>query len=68
MFGLSAERPMLSWLLSHLGPPPPPPRRHFSKSRDRDPGSRLPWLSLGTGSRDRAESRATQARHGPSGT
>lgn len=36
MFGLSAERPMFSWLLSRLGPPPPPPRRYFSKSWDRD--------------------------------
>ena len=34
MFGFSAERPVLSWLLRRLGPPPPPPRRHFSKSWD----------------------------------
>jgi hypothetical protein len=33
MFGFPAERPALSWLLRHLGPPPPP-RRHFSKSWD----------------------------------
>ena len=47
MFGFSAERPALSWLLRHLGPPPPP-RRHFSKSWDyvarhqavRHPGTR----------------------------
>jgi len=36
MFGFSAERPLLSWLLRRLGPPPPPPRRHFSKSLDCD--------------------------------
>jgi hypothetical protein len=78
MFGLSAERPMFSWLLSHLGPPPPPPRRHFSKSWDPDPqhwiGSRLPQLGLsaaspdGAASPDSAESRDTQVRHDPSGT
>jgi len=69
MFGLSAERPMFSWLLSHLGPPPPPPRRHFSKSWDPDPqhwiGSRLPRLDL-AGVPDSAESRDTQVRHASS--
>ncbi len=65
MFGFSAERPMFSWLLRHLGPPPPPPRRHFSKSWDPDPqhwaAARLPGLALG------AESRARQSRNDPSG-
>jgi hypothetical protein len=66
MFGFSAERPMFSWLLSHLGPPPPPPRRHFSKTWDSDPqhwvAARLPRLGLG------AQSRDAQARNGASGT
>ena len=65
MFGFSAERPMFSWLLSHLGPPPPPPRRHFSKTWDSDPqhwtASRLPRLGLSTQSRD------AQVRNGTSG-
>ena len=65
MFGFSAERPMFSWLLSHLGPPPPPPRRHFSKSWDCDPqhwaASRLSPLGLSSQSRD------GQVRNDPSG-
>ena len=66
MFGFSAERPLFSWLLSHLGPPPPPPRRHFSKTWDGDPqywvASRLPRLGLSAPGRD------AQARNGISGT
>jgi hypothetical protein len=66
MFGFSAERPMFSWLLSHLGPPPPPPRRYFSRSWDYDPehwaAARLPWPGPG------AERRDTEDRHDPSGS
>ena len=54
MFGFSAERPMVSWLLDRLGPPAPPPRRHFSKSWDSGPqhwAARLPGLALGAGGR-----------------
>lgn len=66
MSGFSVERPMFSWLLSHLGPPPPPPRRHFSKTWDSDPrhwvAARLQRLGLS------AQSRGAQVRNGTSGT
>lgn len=56
MFGFSAERPMYSWLLNHLGPPPPAPRRHFSKSWEADPRAwataRRSWLSSQAESHD----------------
>jgi hypothetical protein len=72
MFGLSAERPVFSRLLSHLGPPPPAPRRHFSRSWDRGTkhwaGSRLSWLGLSAEGRDSAESRDSRVRYDPSGT
>jgi len=54
MFGFFAERPMFSWLLSHLGPPPPPPRRHFSKTWDSGPQHWSLPASRGSASAPRA--------------
>ena len=65
MFGLSAERPMFSWLLNRLGPPPPPPRRHFSKSWDSDPQQWVASRLRRAG--HRAESHVANVRNSPSG-